>query len=75
MLEWLLKFYPEVAGVAMFLVSWLVHASQAHGVPVSQTTEDCLIMATAYLIMWAKRRWFSTPKVPNPAAHNDNKPQ
>ena len=57
----------------MFIVSWLVHFSQAHGVAIDQDTHDNLLMATAYLITWAYRKWFADPKPPQPAAENDNK--
>jgi hypothetical protein len=65
-------YHPEIVGIAMFMVSWLVHFSQAHGVTVSQDTEDGLIMATAYLLLWVKRRWFHGVEAIEPAATNDN---
>jgi hypothetical protein len=65
-------YHPEIVAIAMLIVSWLVRVSEAHGVMVTQDTEDGLIMATAYVLLWAKRRWFkpvmAAPSLPN----NDN---
>ena len=66
------QYHPEIVAIAMLVVSWLVRLSQAHGIAIDQETHDNLLLATAYLITWAYRKWFAEPQPCKPQAENDN---
>jgi len=72
-MQLLLRYHPEITLIAIYLVSWLVKYSNAHGVPVDKDTSDAFIMCTVYLILWTKRWFFGVQKINQPSPQNDNK--